>query len=317
MRFDTPVLFIVFNRPESTARVFESIKKLQPQRLFIAVDGARNDADKEKCEQVKRIIEGVDWDCDVKYLYRDKNVGVKLAGSSAIDWFFTQVEQGIILEDDCLPDQSFFWYCRDLLAYYKDDERVWHISGNNFQPKMVTDASYYVSRIPHVWGWATWRRAWQYYDINIKDFPDFVKKGRIIDLFPKKIHQQFWLDVFNNNYLGLDNGWDFQWAFVMFAHNGLAIHPRVNLISNIGFGADASHSFDQLSPYANLPTTTIELPLSHPISLLPNQKADNYVMSHNLGATWHSFFLKKVLKKIGIFDLVKKNYYRLKNLRPR
>lgn len=308
MRFNTPILFIVFNRPESTARVFEAIRQLQPQALFIVADGPRNSGDKEKCAEVRRIVGHIDWDCEVKTLFREKNMGVKLAGSSAIDWFFSQVEQGIILEDDCLPDQSFFWYCQELLERYKDNERIWHISGNNFQKHQIPD-SYYFSQIPHIWGWATWRRAWQYYDISIKDFPRFREERKITKLFKPKIFQMFWLDVFKKNYLGLDNGWDFQWAFAMFDHSGLAIHPRVNLISNLGFGKDASHSFDPLNSFANRPIGTMEFPLKHPASIIIDKRADDFVMKHNLGATWHSFWLKQVMKKIGIFNFVKKVYY--------
>lgn len=308
MKFNTPILFIVFNRPDTTAKVFAAIKKLQPRQLFIVADGPRNEQDREKCAAVREIVSDIDWDCQVKTLFRDKNLGVKLAGSSAIDWFFSQVEQGIILEDDCLPDQSFFWYCQELLEYYKDNEKIWHISGDNFQKHKIAD-SYYFSQIPHIWGWATWRRAWQYYDLNIRDFPDFRKQHKINQLFSKKIWQWFWLDVFNKNYLGQDNGWDFQWAFAMFNHGGLAIHPQVNLISNIGFGAEASHSFNPLSSFANLPTLPLSFPLKHPSAIIIDQQADCLVMSRNLGATWYNFGLKYLFKKIGIFKYFKKIYY--------
>jgi len=313
MRFDTPILFIVFNRPAVTAQVFEAIRKLQPRELFIVADGPRHDDDQEKCAQVRQIINKVDWDCQVKTLFRDKNVGVKLAGSSAIDWFFSQVERGIILEDDCLPDQSFFWYCQELLERYKDNERIWHISGNNWQKHQITD-SYYFSQIPHIWGWATWRRAWQHYDIAIKDFPKFREEKKITKLFKSKIFQMFWLDVFNKNYLGQDNGWDFQWAFEMFNYGGLAIHPRVNLISNIGFGTDASHSFDSMSSFANRPSESLDFPLKHPAVIAIDERADNLVMRHNLGATWYNFGFKLALKKLGIFNFFKKVYYSLRKL---
>ena len=313
MVFSAPILFIVFNRPEPTARVFAEIKKLQPKQLFIVADGPRHEADKQNCEQVRHIVKQVDWDCEVKYLFREKNLGVKLAGSSAITWFFEQVEQGIILEDDCLPDQSFFFFCQEMLERYKNNNQIWHISGNNFQKHKIAD-SYYFSQIPHVWGWATWRRAWQNYDINIKKFPEFVKNNKIKKLFPKKIQQLFWLDVFNKNYLGQDNGWDYQWAFAMQDNGGLAIHPQVNLISNIGFGSDASHSFDSASAFANYPTQPLNFPLRHPEAIIINKQADDFVMKFCLGATWHNFYLKKILKKIGLFNFFKNIYYKLKNI---
>jgi len=309
MKFKTPILFIVFNRPEPTARVFAAVRQLRPKRLFVVADGPRLIAgEADKCRQVREIVKKVDWDCQVEYLFRERNLGVKLAGASAIDWFFKQVEQGIILEDDCLPDQSFFWFCQDLLDHYKDDDRIWHISGNNFQKHQIQD-SYYFSRIPHIWGWATWRRAWQYYDIKLKAWPNFKQSGRLAKIFPEKIFQMFWYDVFEKNYRQQDNGWDFQWAFAMFNHGGLAIHPQVNLISNIGFGPSASHSFDRASIYANWPTQAIKSPLIHPISLTPDAVADDRVIRRNLGATWHNFGLKLFLKKIGLFQIFKKFYY--------
>jgi len=313
MKFETPILFIVFNRAESTARVFEAIKKLQPTRLFIVADGPRNQTDQAGCDAVRQIVKQIDWDCQAKFLFREKNVGVKLGGSSAIDWFFSQVEQGIILEDDCLPEQSFFWFCQELLERYQNNERIMHISGNNFQEHHIAD-SYYFSQIPHIWGWATWRRAWQYYDINARTWPEFARTGKLEKLFPKKIQQIFWRDVFNKEYLGLDNGWDFQWALAMFEHDGLAIHPQVNLISNIGFGENASHSFDPLSSFANRSTAPLAFPLKHPASMVVDSRADNLVMTKNLGATYLNFGLKKIMKKIGIFNFLKKVYYSIRKI---
>ncbi len=313
MKFTTPLLFIVFNRPEATRQVFAAIKKLQPSQLFIVADGPRNEDDESKCVEVRRIVSDIDWDCQVKTLFRDTNVGVKLAGSGAIDWFFSQVEQGIILEDDCLPDQSFFWFCQELLDKYKNNDRIWHISGNNWQKHHIDD-SYYFSQIPHIWGWATWRRAWQYYDIAIKDFPRFTQEHKIKQLFPSKIFQLFWQDVFRKNYLGQDNGWDFQWAFAMFDRGGLAIHPQVNLISNIGFSREASHSFDPASSFAGRPIKTLSFPLKHPTKIIIDERADNLVMKKNLGATWYNFGLKQLLKKIGVFNFFKKIYYSWRQL---
>lgn len=310
MSFSTPILLIAFNRPATTAQVFAVIKKIQPQQLFIAIDAPRNQADQVACAEVKKIVQAVDWDCHVHYLASEHNLGLKIAVPRAIDWFFDQVEEGIILEDDCLPDLSFFAYCTELLSHYRNDPRIWHISGNYFQSPTIGQADYYFSSIPHIWGWATWRRAWLNYDIKMSDFPDFIAGHHLNKIFSSYLVRQFWLYVFNKNYLGLDNTWDFQWSYALMRHQALAINPTVNLISNLGFGVDATHSFQSNSPYAKLPTQAISLPLRHPSLIMPDRHADEFIMRHNFGVTWHDFFLKHLLRKLGLFDLVKKIYHR-------
>lgn len=310
MSFSTPILLIAFNRPVTTAQVFAVIKKLQPDQLFIALDGARNQADQVLCAEVQKIIQAVDWVCDLHYLVQEQNLGVKQAGPTAINWFFDQVEEGIILEDDCLPDLSFFAYCAELLKHYRHDERVWHISGDHFHHHQIGSATYYFSQIPHIWGWATWRRAWRHYDIAMPDFPSFASSQILNQLFPTYLSRLFWLDVFHKNYLGLDNGWDFQWSYALMRHQALAINPNTNLISNIGFGAGAAHASQATSPHANLPTQSISLPIRHPRLIIADKQADEFIMRNNFGVTWHNFFLKHLLRRLSLFDLVKKLYYR-------
>ncbi len=311
--FNVPILLIAFNDCATTKKVLAKIKLIKPQQLFFAVDAPRpgNATDERGCAEVKKLIKQVDWPCETKTFFPEKNLGPRIGVSSAITWFFAQVEAGIILEHDCLPDLSFFGYCQDLLEKYKDDERVMHISGNNFAPAEIKD-SYYFSRIPLIWGWATWRRAWQNYDINIKTFPEFKRDKLINNIFYKKIEHIAWIQFFENIYSGSAQTWDFQWTYAIFCNNGLAVNPAVNLVSNNGFGPGAVHSTDTSSPLANVPTKPIALPLRHPQTMIVNATADDYVMSHNLGATWHNFFLKQVLKKIGLFGLVKKFYYQLR-----
>ena len=166
----TPVLFLVFNRPDTTEKVFEAIRQAKPQKLFVAADGPRGNrlGEKEKCEQVRKIATTVDWDCEVKTLFREKNLGCKFAVSSAIDWFFKNVEEGIVLEDDCLPSQSFFWFCQELLERYRNDERVMLIGGNNRGVDFLKNHSYFFSKYVQIWGWATWRRSWEKYDSKIR-----------------------------------------------------------------------------------------------------------------------------------------------------
>ena len=244
-KLNTPVLFLIFNRPDTTKKVFESIRESKPTRLYIAADGARKDkvGEAELCAQTRDVIKKVDWNCEVKTLFRDENLGCKNAVSSAINWFFENEEVGIILEDDCLPNQSFFLFCQTLLNYYRDDERVMHIGGANFlDGKIIGDASYYFSNIHHIWGWATWRRAWKYYDLEMKSYEKFIEDGILKKLYPELSYQQLWKDMFGKIKNGKLNTWDYQWTLSIWEHGGLGIIPNQNLISNIGFSTQATHT---------------------------------------------------------------------------
>ena len=171
-KFNTSILFLIFNRPEETKRVFESIKEAKPSKLYLASDGPRShviDEEKIVSEVKLNVLNAIDWDCEVKTLFREKNLGCKIAVSEAISWFFDHEDQGIILEDDCLPSQSFYRFCEELLNIYKNDLRIWHISGDNFQNGIArSEESYYYSKFSHVWGWATWKDRWQHYDVMMK-----------------------------------------------------------------------------------------------------------------------------------------------------
>ena len=185
----TPILFLIFNRLDTTRRVFEEIRKQKPRQLFVASDGPRvnKDGEREIVEKTRKLVlDNIDWECEVKTLFRGENLGCKIAVSSAIDWFFENIEEGIILEDDCLPAQSFFGYCEELLEKFREDGRISVISGDNFQfGWRNTSDSYYFSKNCHIWGWATWRRAWERYDVEMKTYPNFKKKEKIIH----KLHE--------------------------------------------------------------------------------------------------------------------------------
>ena len=250
----TPVLFMIFNRPDTTQKVFNAIRQAKPKQLFIAADGPREgtEGEKEKCEQARKVIEQVDWNCEVKTLFRDKNLGCKIADTFAIDWFFENVDEGIILEDDCLPSQSFFWFCQELLEYYRADTRIMMISGNNFQfGKVRGEGSYYFSKYAHLWGWATWRRAWRYYDVDMKSFEKFKIESQINNIFRIKQQQKYWTKIFQSVYDGKIDTWCYQWAYTCFINNGLCIMPNVNLVSNIGFGADSTHTKEENNIFSN------------------------------------------------------------------
>jgi ADP-heptose:LPS heptosyltransferase len=275
----TPVLFIIFNRPDVTALVFDEIRKAQPSRLFVAADGPRANRpmDEVLCKEARAIISQVDWPCEVKTLFREQNLGCGHAVSSAISWFFSQVEEGIILEDDCLPHPTFFTYCQDLLEYYRNDTKVMHIGGVNFQNGHKRgDASYYFSGVAHVWGWASWRRAWDLYNFNVSDFYTFVRDEKIYEYFPNEKLAMHWLDHFKSMYYHKIDTWDHQWSYAVLNNHGVSVIPNTNLISNIGFREDATHTSSSNSVYAYAKTYPIARPLVHPQTIEVNKEADFY-----------------------------------------
>jgi len=254
---NTSVLFLVFNRPEQTLIVFESIRKARPPKLYIASDGPREhkDSDHEKVLKVREIVSKVDWPCEVFTLFREKNMGCKNAVSSAITWFFNNEEKGIILEDDCLPSLSFFWFCELLLQKYEYDNEVYMIGGSNFVP---ISSSLSFTKYPVIWGWASWARVWKKYDVNIKMWPEV--KNKILKSHSNKDVRFFWEDTFQKLYEDKINTWDYQLAFLLQNDQSKCIIPKYNLISNIGFGEDATHTLDFNSSQSNLNSFELDLP---------------------------------------------------------
>ena len=294
-----PILFITFNRPDITARVFEAVRTAQPKQLFITCDGPRdgNNDDIEKVTKVKKIITKIDWPCETMTLFREKNLGCEKAVSSAIDWFFKHVEQGIILEDDCLPSPSFFSYCEELLKYYDNDERIMHISGDNFQRgKRRSADSYYFSVYPHVWGWATWRRAWKKFDFSMSSWPDFHKTRQLDKIFSKKSAVNYWKNILQMTYNNQMNSWAFRWAFSCWNNNGLSIIPNTNLISNIGFDKEGTHTRSQNNILADLPRADIKIPLTHPTAIEANRAADIYTQVNHFQPSLIKKLLTRILK---------------------
>jgi hypothetical protein len=292
----TPVAFIIFNRPETTAKVFEVIRQARPSKLLIIADGPRLDKDGEieQCAKTKAIIDRVDWNCDVITNYSDVNLGCKLRVSSGIDWIFEQVEEAIILEDDCLPEPTFFDYCDELLEKYRYDTRIAAISGTNVQSgRNRTNDSYYFSRYMHVWGWATWRRSWKNYDVKMERWPTIRDSNCLKDILSDDLAVRSWRKVFDSVYDGSVDTWDYQWVLSCWLQNGLIILPNANLISNIGFGVEATHTDDAFDRLANIPTFPIAAPLQHPNFVIRNSQADNY--------TQKEFFNVNLYRRIKSF----------------
>lgn len=278
----TAVLFLVFNRPTVTAQVFEAIRSARPPRLYVAADGPRSgrEGETERCTAVRRIVTHIDWPCEVKTLFRSQNLGCKRAVSEGISWFFEHEEQGIILEDDCLPNRSFFSFCENLLNRYKSEERVWVITGDNFQGGIKrSDASYYFSHYNHVWGWASWRRAWKMADMDLNFWPKWKQSKVWKGFWSNRIARRYWEKIFDRMYRREIDTWDYPWTACVWFHGGLTATPNVNLVSNIGFGEDSTHTALSNSPLANLQATELD-DLQHPNGIERNEDADDHVFEY-------------------------------------
>jgi len=296
-QLNTPILFIIFNRPDLTQKVFDEIKKVQPKQLFVASDGPRNETDRLKVEKTREIIKQVDWDCQVKTNFSEKNLGCKLGVSSGINWFFKNVKQGIILEDDCLPSQSFFWFCEELLEKYKEDLRIGSISGSNpYDKKTISEKDYFFSKYNRIWGWATWKNRWEYNDVNINFWPK-IKSKSLHYSFLNKDEIILWEKNWDKAYNKSINTWDYQWFLCRSLHFPYTIISTKNQISNIGFGATATHTKKIDSNRADIARHEISFPLAHPDIVCSDYKNDLEAMvSVNYGNKINKIY--SMLKKI-------------------
>jgi hypothetical protein len=274
----SPVVFLIFNRPEQTARIFAAIRAARPARLLVVADGPRlgRAGEEELCGKTRSVIDGVDWPCHVLRNFSDVNMGCGRRVSSGLDWAFAHVEEAIILEDDCLPDPNFFPYCVELLERYRADERIMMISGDNFQNGASrTPNSYYFSQLVHCWGWATWRRAWRHYDFTMSDWRQRRRTQWINAVTKNPVMGLRWRDCFDAVMAGKIDTWDYQWVYCIMARNGLSIVPDVNLVTNIGFGAGATHTLTVAQRYI-VPSRAIGFPLRHPVTVEPCCEADEF-----------------------------------------
>lgn len=293
--YQTPILLLIFNRMSTTVRVFEKIKAQKPKYLFIASDGSREGKENEQAEVEKirkYVLDQIDWDCEVKTLFRDKNLGCGVAPYTAITWFFDHVEKGIILEDDCLPLPGFFEFCEEVLNYYKDDERIYEISGHNLQAgKVRGDGSYYFSNYPGIWGWASWARAWKNYDYEMRDYEDFVRNNSISKVLPDIKQRKFWMKLFNNA-KKLGSWWDYQWVYTIWKNQGISIIPNANLVRNIGFDDGGTHTFGTPKWYEKAIKGSMSLKeIKHPSSISVCDDADKYLFS----TTYHKTILSRII----------------------
>jgi len=278
VKFTVPIVLLTYNRPHLTRRVLELVQQIQPVELFVVGDGARESCadDRRLVQQTREIIDNIQWVDHLRVDFAEKNLGCKRRVSSGLDWVFSQVEQAIVLEDDCLPDLSFFGYCAALLDKYRDDRRVMSIAGVNFQKqKARTEYSYYFSKYFQSWGWASWRRAWQHFDLHLEGWPEFQSNGGIASLADSPLEQRFWERIFDQQHAGQTNSWAYAFAFACFHQRGLTAIPNVNLVSNIGFGDTATHTTSVQHSLANVPTFPMAH-VCHPNAVFQHQQADEY-----------------------------------------
>lgn len=290
-RVSSPVLVIGWVRPEKFRRTLEAVRNVKPQQLFIALDGPRSRNDLELIkEHVRLVREIVDWPCEVSVKRRQKNHGLRLGVEAAISWFFREVDEGIVLEDDCVPNQDFFRFCDALLAKYREDRRVFQIAGDNSVGLHPNDeSSYGFVSYPHIWGWATWRRAWQLYDSDMLWWRTARKSGSRPNPFVNRKYAQVWSSRFDDlAATGSPDTWDWRWAATLVKHGGLSVQPFVNLVSNEGFGIGATNT--KAVSYRASSTTARIWPLRHPNHVSRNETAD------------------RTLARLQHRDLVRKNW---------
>lgn len=272
-----PLLYIIFNRPEQTRITFDRIRALQPPVLYVAADAPRDghQSDPERTAAARRVTENIDWPCDVRRLYAESNMGCGRRISSAITQVLCDFETVIILEDDCVAEPTFFSFCETLLDRYEDDERIMAVSGNNYQlGTSRTQNSYYFSKYPHCWGWSTWRRAWQHFDLDIQKWPAIRDSGKIEYFCETEREIDYWIAMFNYVECKQVDSWAFPWTLNCWLQNGLTILPDANLVSNIGFGTDGTHTTVKM-PYSELPTYPMEA-IVHPTEVFRHVEADRF-----------------------------------------
>lgn len=271
-----PIVLFIFNRPETTRRVLDAIRRAKPSILYVAADGPRPDKpeDAAQCAAARALIDRVDWECAVHKHYAQENMGIKQRVESGLHWVFEEEGEAIVLEDDCVPDPAFFRFCEELLARYRLDERILSISGTDLLSHEDSPPfSYRFSRYPMTWGWATWRRAWRFYDPAMRAWPQALQSKWFEEYLGDTRAAQYWEYIFNSGFATrLD--WDYAWTFSIWQHDGLSIHPNGNLVSNIGFGPDATHTFNFKDTKANRPFQAMKFPLRHPESIGRDTEGD-------------------------------------------
>lgn len=276
-RLNTPVAMLVFRRPQQTARVLEAVRQARPRTLLVAADAPRpgRPDEAQACARTRALFDQIDWDCQLITRFHETNLGAGVGPATGISWVFEQVPEAIILEDDCVPDPSFFRFCAELLERYRDDPRVMQISGTTYRAQpLFTRHSYVFSQFPACWGWACWRRAWRHFDQHVPAWGRLRQTPWLSRIIRQHRVEGAWACELDQAWRGHIHTWDFQWAFACWLHQGLSIRPRHNLITNIGHGHDATHTHNDDDPMLNLPTRPMRFPLHHPPRVKAHRRLD-------------------------------------------
>lgn len=303
MSVKVPIIFIFFNRPDTTMQALESIRAARPEKLYLVSDGARPTTlgEKERVAQLREEVErNIDWQCNVHRIYADKNMGCHRRMVSGITAVFEQEEKAIIIEDDIVPIQSFYQYCEELLERYKDEEKIYFISGNNMMQEPEMDESYIFSKYPSIWGWATWKRAWSQFDDTMEKWNAIKKSGCMNQYYGRDSIVRFYASQFESAFTGKCDTWDYQWEANRMWNGGIGIIPKYNLICNIGFNReDATHTKGD-SQY-DFSTKVMNFPLKHPAAITVNEKYDKLYKEKIIDSDYFkSTIMGKILKKLKI-----------------
>jgi len=283
--FETPVVLIIFNRPDHTRKVFEKISRIKPRNFFIISDGPRPEKKESDLVDMSRsIVNEIDWACNLYTNFSDVNLGCKYRPATGIDWVFEHVDRAIILEDDCLPDLSFFYFCDELLTKYENVLNVGMISGCNLLEGSFTgDDDYFFTWHSYTWGWATWKNRWSDFDLELESWSEVKESNFLEDIIPSKEAKKSWINGFDNLKKGGMDAWDYQWLYTNWIKRRINIVPKKNLISNIGFDSAATHTFNSSDRFSNVPSQSIQFPLKHPEAIEINYSADFKLYNHVFG----------------------------------
>ena len=295
----TPVALLIFKRADTTEKVFQAIRQVKPPQLLVVADGARSDRpeEAEKCQAARAIIERVDWDCEVLKNYSEVNLGCGKRVSSGLDWVFQNVEEAIILEDDCVPHPTFFRFCEELLTKYRHDERIMSISALNVAERdRYTEDSYHFSLYHRCWGWATWKRAWRHFDYQMNLWSEIKEGNWLKDILINDNYVRDWTDIFQSVYEDRIDTWDYRWMFACWLQNGLSILPSANLVTNIGFNAEATHTKNATKKRDTLALESMNFPLRHPAFIIQDKQADALIQT-KIHSKRRFYYLKRNLKK--------------------
>lgn len=295
------VLIIAFNRPGLLKKLIKKLSQIKPKKIYFACDGPRIEYhdDKEKCNLINKLIDsGIDWDCKIFKKTHAKNIGVKKNINSAIDWFFSNEEMGIILEDDCEFSISFFKFCEELLIRYKNNSKIKIISGNYYHSNIVEDNSYYFSRCPGTHGWATWKRTWDENDKEMKSWRGKLEYFWLVKFFKFNfVKAHYFYKKFIDSYNGVINSWDYQLLLSIWKNNGLIIRPYKSLCKHIGWGNDATHS-KRADQHPDVITKEISFPLFHPEKIIINDRLDDIEIKKIRNVYFWKYIIYKFKKKL-------------------